>query len=207
MSKGVIIDYGMGNLFSVQKKFEGMGLNVVVSSDLSVIENADWYVLPGVGHFAAAVRNLKNSGIWTLLDKKVINDGVPIMGICLGMQLMMIHSEEGNENGFGWINGNVKRFNVSDKLKYKIPHVGWNYLNTQSNILDFSIIDKPMYFVHSYYVDSQDESVIMAHTTYDQSFVSIVAHKNILGVQFHPEKSQHQGEMMIQLFIDNFCNV
>ena len=124
--KVVIIDYGIGNLYSIYKKFKLIGTNVVISSDPKVISNSDKIILPGVGHFKKAMHNLKNAGLIEVLNENVLEKNKPILGICLGMQLMTSFSEEGNENGLGWIDCKVSSFKVKDSIRYKIPHTGWN---------------------------------------------------------------------------------
>lgn len=203
-SKIVIVDYSMGNLRSVLKKFEGLKSDAVISSDLNVIESASKLILPGVGHFGTGVERLKSSGIWDLLNHRVLIDKTPILGICLGMQLMAKSSEEGNANGFGWFDAQVVRFRVSDKLKFKVPHIGWNTLYAQKNskVLENIPTDSMYYFVHSYHIECNDTSDILTTTNYDYSFVSSIQKENIMGVQFHPEKSHDCGEKLIKNFIE-----
>ena len=127
-NKITIIDYGMGNLRSVEKKFLKVGAKVEISRDPDIIAQADKLVLPGVGHFANGVKNLYEFGIWEVLNKKALIDHIPILGICLGMQLLGNHSEEGDTKGLGWIDANVQRFVITEPIRYKIPHIGWNTL-------------------------------------------------------------------------------
>lgn len=203
MSDIIIIDYGMGNLRSVQKKFEQIGVKAEVSDDLNKIQNAKKLVLPGVGHFANGVNKLKESGIWNILNIRVIVDKVPIIGICLGMQLMAKKSEEGEVDGFGWFDANVVRFKVSDKIKFKVPQMGWNNLRIMKENPFFRGInpESQFYFVHSYHWVCNVKEDELASTLYDYNFTSAVLKENILGVQFHPEKSHEQGEMLLKNFI------
>ena len=159
----VVVDYGMGNLRSVEKKLQRLGIAATVSSDPKQIESASKLILPGVGHFANGVRNLKERGFWKIIDERVTNDKVPIMGICLGMQLMCKHSEEGNEQGFGWFDAEVKRFQVSDKLRFKVPHMGWNEsVPVNSSPFTNGLSGKESYyFVHAYHVVCNNEAEVL----------------------------------------------
>lgn len=200
----VIIDYGMGNLRSVQKKLERLHPNVSISSHADVIAKADKLVLPGVGHFANGVRKLKQSGIWDELNEAVLVKKIPILGICLGMQLMARYSEEGEIEGLGWFDAEVVRFRVSNRAIYKVPHIGWNTAEQEKPSPLFTEVadTAPFYFVHSYHVVCQDQQDVVAMTTYDYSFVSVMAKENIYGTQFHPEKSHDWGEQLIRNFIE-----
>jgi glutamine amidotransferase len=201
----VIVDYGMGNLRSVEKKLHRMGVDPIISSDHKLIAQASKLILPGVGHFANGVRNLKERGLWDVINERVLNDKVPILGICLGMQLMCKFSEEGNAEGFGWFNANVKRFKVSDTLRFKVPHMGWNE-SIPANASPFTtgLSDaESYYFVHAYHVVCEDNTNILGKTIYDYEFVSMIGRGNIFGVQFHPEKSHSSGDLLFKNFINN----
>ena len=199
----VIVDYGMGNLRSVQKKMELIGVHASISDDLKQIEQADKLILPGVGHFASGVRRLKESGIWHLLNEKVLNKKTPIIGICLGMQLMAKFSEEGHVDGLGWFDAQVIRFRVSDKIVYKVPHIGWNTLEIkkESAFLNNISAGAQFYFVHSFHFVCNHKTDELTATEYDYPFTSAVYKENILGVQFHPEKSHDQGEQLLRNFV------
>ena len=201
----VIIDYGMGNLRSVQKKFDRVNAPVCISSDTGVIARADKLVLPGVGHFASGVDQLKKLGIWDVLNHRVLIDQTPILGICLGMQLMARWGEEGDTEGLGWLDADVVRFGVSNKLTYKVPHIGWNTteLAKPSRLFDDVPAKAMFYFVHSYHMVCRQRQDVLAMTTYDYPFVSAIEQGTIYGTQFHPEKSHDQGEQMIA----NFSNL
>jgi glutamine amidotransferase len=194
----------MGNLRSVQKKFERINVNAEITEDLVKIKNAKKLVLPGVGHFANAVKKLKESGIWDVLNKSVIIDKTPIIGICLGMQLMAKKSEEGDVEGFGWFDANVIRFRVTDTIKFKIPQMGWNNVLVNKENPFFNGIDaeSQFYFVHSYHWVCNNVEDELTSTQYDYKFTSAVFRENILGVQFHPEKSHEQGEMLLRNFVN-----
>ncbi len=198
-----IIDYGMGNLRSVQKKFQKVGANVIISSDSTVIAKAEKLVLPGVGHFANGVKRLKESGIWDLLNEMVIIKKIPILGICLGMQLMAKHSEEGNVKGLGWFDAEVVRFNIKDTLRYKIPHMGWNTAekNKESLLLKDLPNEAMFYYVHSYFIKCNNHVDILTTTEYESTFTSSIEKINIFGTQFHPEKSHNCGEIILKNFI------
>jgi glutamine amidotransferase len=202
--KIVIIDYSMGNLNSVQKKFIQLNANVVVSSDPSVIVLADKLILPGVGHFEKAVEIMHQKGLWDVLNKSVLIDKKPILGICLGMQLMTKFSEEGNVNGFGWIDATVVRFHVQDTLKFKIPHMGWNQIEIkkESSLMNGLTDQSEFYFVHSYHVKTDDKTVVLNETNYETNFVSAFEKENVFGVQFHPEKSHDSGKLLLNNFLE-----
>ena len=203
----VVIDYGMGNLRSVQKAFEKFCSSVIVSASAKDILRADKIILPGVGAFKIAMNELKKRG---LIDpiKESIEKGKPFLGICLGLQLLFSESEEGGRiKGLDIIKGKVKRFKEKDGLK--IPHIGWNTIRgkgqgTRDKVMN-KIPDKSyMYFVHSYYVAPKDKGVILCETDYGENFTSGVRKDNIYGFQFHPEKSQSAGLKIVENFV-NLC--
>lgn len=203
--KVAIIDYGMGNLRSVLKAVESSGGIPLITQKQREIQESDKIILPGVGHFEKGMQNLKQMGLIEILNKEVLEKRKPIMGICLGMQLMMEHSEEGDVDGLSWFKGNVIRFHVSDKYKYKVPHMGWNSLNYLKNEIKHNIRNE-YYFLHSYHVTNVNEKDILTTTVYDYEFVSSIQKDNIIGFQFHPEKSHLQGLQLISDFL-NFANV
>jgi imidazole glycerol-phosphate synthase subunit HisH len=200
-----IIDYGMGNLKSVKRKMDRIGVKSIITSDPEEIKKSDRIILPGVGHFARAVLEIKKRGLWDLLTEQVLTEKKLVLGICLGMQLMAKHSEEGDAEGFGWIDANVIRFKVSDTTRYKIPHMGWNTLMPvrDSSLFEKITLDSEFYFVHSYHVKCNNPDDILAETIYDYSFSSVIQEGNIFGVQFHPEKSHDAGELLLR----NFANL
>lgn len=203
--KIAIIDYGMGNLRSVLKAVERAGGIPIITRDQNEIEESDKIILPGVGHFRKGIENLKQFDLIEILNNEILLNKKPIMGICLGMQLMMEHSEEGDVEGLSWFKGNVIRFNVSNKYKYKVPHIGWNTLNYKKKIINHNL-GAEFYFVHSYHVVCTNQLDVLTTTVYDYDFVSSIEKDNIIGYQFHPEKSHLQGLQLISNFL-NITNV
>lgn len=199
----LILDYNCGNIQSVLKKVERLGFSAKVASDASSIRAADKIILPGVGHFGNAMQQLNSLNLIEALNEKVLEKKSPILGICLGMQLMAERSEEGNSTGLGWVKGEVVRFDIADKLNFKVPHMGWNSVRKAKNSVLMSEIEEnaSFYFVHSYYFKTTDSSIVLNETTYDIPFVSAFEQENILGVQYHPEKSHQAGELLIKNFL------
>jgi glutamine amidotransferase len=200
-----IIDYGMGNLRSVQKGFEKVGYEAVVTSDPKVVLEADKVVLPGVGAFPDCMRNLEQGGFVEPI-LKVLHDGRPFLGICLGLQLLFTESEEfGIHKGLDVIPGRVVRFPegmTEDEEELKVPHMGWNQVSIKRCPPAFNGISDGtnFYFVHSYYVEPEDPSVIATTTSYGIEFCSSIWKDNIVATQFHPEKSQEKGLAILQNF-------
>ena len=201
--KVVIIDYGMGNLFSIYKKLNGLGLNTIISSSSKDINSSDKIILPGVGNFKKATENITQLNLLDTLHENVAIKKKHTLGICLGMQLMTKHSQEGNCNGLGWIDCKVEKINVNDTLRFKVPHTGWNSLEYISDnpLMKKIQVDSEFYFVHSYYIKSLDENEILCKTKYEKSFISGFFKENIFGVQFHPEKSHKYGLNLIKNYI------
>ena len=200
-----IIDYGMGNLSSVKRKLARVGEeDAVISSFPSDILKADKIILPGVGHFKKAVENLKELDLWNLLNKLVVLEKKPILGICLGMQLMAKHSEEGDADGLGWFDAEVIKFDIKEKLKYKVPHMGWNQITKLKESLLMKDIPElsEFYFVHSYHIKCNNRNDVLNETEYENKFISAIEKENIFGVQYHPEKSHDVGEILLRNFIN-----
>ncbi|MCE5284375.1 MAG: imidazole glycerol phosphate synthase subunit HisH [Pelosinus sp.] len=194
-----IIDYGMGNLYSVEKAFVSLGAEVLVTSDPKVIAGADKVVLPGVGAFGDCMENLKKYGLVETI-KKVAASGVPFLGICLGLQLLFDGSEETpGVNGLGIFPGMVKKI-VAPELK--IPHMGWNSLEfrTSSPLFNNLPAQSYVYFVHSYHAAPEDKSIVTAVTNYGGDVTAAVGRNNIQAVQFHPEKSSSLGLSILRNF-------
>ena len=199
----VVVDYGMGNLGSIANMIKKTGHKCVITADLEEIKNATKLILPGVGSFDNGMSNLAELGMIKVLSQKVLIEKTPILGICLGMQLMTKSSEEGTLAGLGWVDAISKKF-VSDTLK--IPHMGWNIIKHQksSHLFDELESEKRFYFVHSYCVSCNQKVDILTNTNYIQDFVSSFEKENIIGVQFHPEKSHKFGMSLIKNFVENF---
>lgn len=199
-----IVDYGMGNLFSIKKIISRFNTKAILSSNPYEIKKADKIILPGVGHFGKAVENIRRSNMVDVISEAVLVNKKPILGICLGMQLFAKHSEEGNEKGFGWIDAEVVRFKINNKIKYKVPHIGWNnVISKKESILTKGLpISSEFYFVHSYHFHANNPADILFETEYESRFVSAVEKENIFGIQFHPEKSHLAGETLIKNFIE-----
>ena len=203
MGSILILDYGMGNLRSVQKAFERIKVQAKISNDRNEIINADKLVLPGVGHFERGINNLKERGLVDVLNEAVLVKKIPILGICLGMQLMTEYSEEGNVEGFGWIKAQTLKFSF-ENIGLKIPHMGWNNLSIKKNASLYHGINQDdfFYFVHSYFVKCNNERNVSTETNYGKMFVSSFQEGNIYGCQFHPEKSHYAGLQMLENFAE-----
>jgi len=202
----VIVDYGMGNLRSIQKKVLIHDPNAIISGKSRDIFLAHRLILPGVGHFSKGISNIKTRGLLKPLNDRVVNNGIPVLGICLGMQLMANKSEEGNDNGLGWIKADAIKFKIEDTVKFKVPHIGWNSLSIKKKSELFRNIPSNalFYFIHSFYLECHNHDDIIAYTEYEASFASVIQKKNILGVQFHPEKSHDLGMALLENFFKNF---
>ena len=200
-----IVDYGVGNLFSLKSSFDAIGAETIVTGDAQTIRNADKIILPGVGAFEDAIKKLRETG----LDKIIISEaenGKPLMGICLGMQLLLDKSfEYGEHEGLGLIQGEIRSISEVIPKDYKIPHIGWNALNiTDENCKIFRYIKNGdfVYFVHSYSGMNCEENVI-ATSEYGASVTAAVARDNIYGCQFHPEKSGEVGLNILRGFCED----
>ncbi len=205
MSKIVIVDYSCGNIDSVNSAITYHGFKGVVTRDPKIINNADKIILPGQGSFKIGVNNLKKYSLFDLIISKALNDNTPILGICLGMQVLATMGfENGKENGLNLIPGNIEKMK---ETKLKLPHIGWNEIeiSKESPILKDIKNQTDFYFVHSYKFVCEDNDDILTTTKYEDTFVSSVCKKNIFGVQFHPEKSLTAGLQLIKNFIDIKC--
>jgi len=195
-----IVDYGMGNLFSVSKALERLGADYFISADKTKLLQADALILPGVGSFRDAMERLPADTI-----KEFAAAGKPLLGICLGMQLLFEESEEnGPAKGLGLLPGRVSRFpgRTQHGESYKVPHMGWNRLKfVKESPLLKNLTEDYVYFVHSYYVDAENSDVLLAKTDYHKQISAIVCMNNILGMQFHPEKSSRLGMALLNNFL------
>lgn len=201
----VVIDYGMGNLRSIEKALTKIKGEFRISNKKEDIESATHIILPGVGFFEEGMKNLKELNLVPILNQEVVEKKKPLIGICLGMQLLFKTSEEGGlVKGLGFIDGHIKRFNFDKQLKLKVPHIGWNEVfgDGMSHIPIFKDIEPHtnFYFVHSYYAILH-ENANYTYTDYGYPFVSAVQKDNIYGTQFHPEKSQKKGLRILENFI------
>lgn len=198
-----IVDYGMGNIGSIVNMLQFLGVNSFVSNDINKIKSADKIILPGVGHFDKAMNNINQLNLKEPLINIALYQKKPFMGICLGMQLMCMDSEEGKLQGLGLISAHVKKFEFPANSNLKIPHMGWNEVEVvkQSKLLDREEERNRFYFVHSFFVDCLDKSDVLTTTNFGLTFVSAFEKENILGVQFHPEKSHRFGIQLFKNFI------
>lgn len=197
-----IVNYGVGNLMSIKNILKRVGIDSLVSNRIEDIKVADKLILPGVGNFDYCMQQLRTADFYDSLQERVLNDKVPILGICVGCQMMMDSSEEGTEPGMGWLKGKVIKFNKERlSVDYKIPHMGWSDIMPMQACQLYSDIAEPrFYFVHSYHVETDDESVVTATANYGYQFTASVGSGHIHGVQFHPEKSHRFGMQLYSNF-------
>lgn len=202
----IIIDYGMGNLGSIKNMLKKVGADFKLSSSVDDIRNASKLILPGVGSFDKGIQNLKEYGYFDLIKEKVIKENTPILGICLGMQLLGKSSEEGVENGFGFVDAIAKKFSFEEETKLKVPHMGWNVINIKKDNNLYEGIDREQrfYFVHSFAINCFDKNDILTTTNFGYEFVSSFQKNNIIGAQFHPEKSHKFGINFFKNFVEKY---
>ena len=201
----IIINYNMGNLNSISNMLRKIGFESKISSDYKEIERADKLILPGVGAFDKGISNLREIGIIDAIKERVLIKKIPILGICLGMQLMTKKSEEGVLEGLSLIDAETKKFILDDN--YKIPHMGWNTVKLEKSSLvlkDMENQENRFYFVHSYYVECFNNEDILCSTQYGITFTSMFEHNNIIGAQFHPEKSHKFGMQLLKNFMEYY---
>jgi glutamine amidotransferase len=201
MHKITIIDYGLGNLGSIYNMLRHIGIESQITSNLTEIGNADKLILPGVGAFDHGMKKLNDCTLKELLNYKIKEQFTPVLGICLGMQLLGNSSEEGQEEGLKWINAVTKRF-VFEDATLKIPHMGWNYVykSKEHPLLKDMETDTRFYFVHSYCMHCSDKTDELLSCHYGVDFTCAVQHDNIFGLQFHPEKSHRYGMQIFKNF-------
>ena len=198
-----LIDYGLGNLGSLQNMLKRIGEDVIISNDREVILHSTKLILPGVGTFDTGMKNLSRLGLIDILNEAVLVREIPILGICLGAQLMMNESEEGIEKGLSWVEGKVIKFDQTTSLM-KVPHMGWNNLiGYEGHSLFNQMPETPprFYFVHKYHFTSEKENYFTSYCNYGYRFGASFQKKNIYGVQFHPEKSHQFGLTLLKNFI------
>lgn len=197
-----LVNYGLGNLQAFHHIYTRLNLPVTIAAKPEELLKAEKIILPGVGAFDWAMTRLNNSGLRDILDKLVLEQGVPVLGVCVGMQMMANHSEEGVLPGLGWIDSIVKRFDVANLTqKMYLPHMGWNDVSPvrESNLFA-GMISPRFYFLHSYYFEPGQASQTLAITHYGNDFTSAASKGHIYGVQFHPEKSHHWGIQLLKNF-------
>jgi imidazole glycerol-phosphate synthase subunit HisH len=201
----VIVDYGMGNLGSIANMLKKIGARAFVSAVATDIEQADKLILPGVGAFDSGIKQLQALDLIGLLNRKVVEQKTPVLGVCLGMQLLTSKSEEGMLPGLGWIEGKTIRFRIDSRRdNLKVPHMGWNTVDVaRPDILFQEMADEPrFYFVHSYHVVCDRSEDVVATTEYGYPFASVIQRENIWAAQFHPEKSHRFGMKLLQNFVE-----
>ena len=208
----VILDIGIGNPSSILNMLKKVGSESVLCKDIATLESATGIIFPGVGSFDSCVNALNNSGLKEALEKKVLKEKVPFLGICLGMQILFKSSEEGTQAGLGWVDGRVVKFKSATltsegSKKLRVPHMGWNNVNPQiKDSLISQESDQRFYFVHSYYASSVPQENVLATSSYGLDFVCAVQKDNITGTQFHPEKSHRFGMQLLKKFVEK-CDV
>jgi glutamine amidotransferase len=201
-----ILDYGIGNVSSIKNMFKKIGAAATITSDISVIESATKIVLPGVGNFDYCMKQLRNASFFQLLLQRVLAEKVPLLGVCVGCQMLMETSEEGNADGLGWIKGKVVRFDSSKANEnIRIPHMGWTDVQPGKDSRVYKNINEPrFYFVHSYHLQCENKEDVSATSFYGYEFAASVENRNILGVQFHPEKSHKFGMQLYENFVNEY---
>lgn len=197
-----IIDYGVGNIKAFSNIYKNFGMSHKIVKNIEDLNGVTKLILPGVGSFDHAMLSLQNSGMREKLDEMVLNKKIPVIGICVGMQMLAKSSDEGNLSGLGWIDGVVKKFDKSKITNEPLPHMGWNNLNIKSSnkIIEDLDIDPKFYFLHSYYFECKDKKSVLATAIHGEEFDCVVNYENIYGIQCHPEKSHHSGMKLLKNF-------
>jgi len=198
-----IVDYGLGNIKAFVNVYNRLNIAIKIAHSVADLRASTKIILPGVGDFDHAMTLINNSGFRETLDDLVLNKKIPVLGICVGMQILAKSSEEGNLPGLGWINASVKKFDQETiPFKTHLPHMGWNTLDhiVGNKLLNDLEVSPRFYFLHSYYFDCNNTNNIIASTNYGIDFASAVNNVNIYGVQFHPEKSHHNGVQILKNF-------
>ena len=198
-----IIDYGLGNVKAFANVYNNLNIPIRIVDQPSKLKNIDRIILPGVGSFDYAMQKLEASGMRQVLDDVVLKDNIPVLGICVGMQILGNSSDEGDQPGLGWIDASVIKFDFSNvKKSLIIPHMGWNTIQSINNNSLFKDLDDEVsfYFLHSYYFQCNKKNDIIAISDYGGEFTCAVNYRNIFGIQFHPEKSHHNGVKLLNNF-------
>ena len=197
-----IIDYGVGNIKAFANIYKNFDIPHKIVKNIEDLENVSKLILPGVGSFDHAMQSLQNSGMREKLDELVLEKKLPVIGICVGMQMLAKSSDEGDLPGLGWIDAEVKKFDKKQITNAPLPHMGWNNLNIKNSttLVDGLDNDPRFYFLHSYYFECSDKNDVVATANYGEEFECIVNHDNIYGIQCHPEKSHHNGMQLLKNF-------
>jgi imidazole glycerol-phosphate synthase subunit HisH len=202
MTMITVVNYGVGNIQAFVQIYQNLNINVNVASTPEEIKRAKRIILPGVGAFDWAMKRLNESGLRDSLDLMVMDRHLPVLGVCVGMQMMAIRSEEGVLPGLGWVNANVTRFEIAHLDKKPLPHMGWNDVQpNDQNSLFRDIYSPRFYFLHTYCIETNVEENILSTTHYGNNFTSSINAANIFGTQFHPEKSHHWGVKLLHNFV------
>ena len=201
-----VVDYGVGNIQAFMTLFKRLGLDAQRAHAPEELKGATRLVLPGVGHFDHAMQRLNKSGMRPALEELVLGNGVPVMGICVGMQMLATSSDEGTQPGLNWVPGHVRSFSRNPQCTgLPMPHMGWNDLRPKAGAKLFAagFNEEPQfYFLHSYYFDAQEKDDVVAKAHYGLDFDAVVSRGHIHGVQWHPEKSHHWGEQLLKNFVE-----
>ena len=197
-----ILDYGAGNVQAIARIYNNLKIPNKLIKSIADFEGVEKLILPGVGSFDAVVSKLNESGLKEFLSDLVLIEKIPVLGICVGLQIMAKSSDEGTLPGLGWLNAKVRKFNLTSD--YYTPHMGWNTFSLSgiNNIFDGTDDEFGFYFVHSFYMQCNNVKDIIAETVYESKFVSAIKKNNIIGTQFHPEKSHDSGEKLIKNFVE-----
>jgi glutamine amidotransferase len=202
----IIVDYHAGNIGSIKNMLQKLGLPSIISSLPADIEKASHLILPGVGSFDYGMTKLRDLGIFDVLNYKVVQQRTPVLGICLGAQLMCASSEEGKMDGLNWVQGSVKKFpSQNGEKKFYVPLIGWDHINLQkrSKLFD-GLAESRFYFVHSYYIRCDERQDVLTTSKHSVEFDSAFEKGNVLGVQFHPEKSHSFGKKLLKNFFEHY---
>lgn len=198
-----ILDYGVGNIGSIYNMLRKIGASAVVTSDVAAIRDASKLILPGIGHFDAVMNTFNRAGIRPAVEEAVLGRQIPILGICVGMQMMMADSEEGTEKGLGWVQGRVRRFDFTKfAAPLRLPHIGWNHVQAakRHSVIGALPENSRFYFVHSYHAVCDEPADVLLRANYGIDFTAAFAARNMIGVQFHPEKSHRYGMQLLRGF-------